>query len=298
MEKLSIGIDLGCTHIKAILVKEDGTVFKELREDTHEHNDQHWKNAVARIIKELQSGNQIKAIGLSAPGLANSTNTCIEFMPGRLPGLENFNWSDFTGERVYVLNDAHAALMAEAKFGIAKNLKHVVMLTLGTGVGGGILIDGKLYQGVSQMAGHLGHVTVDARDSVKDVTNMPGSLEDAIGNLTVKERTKGKFGTTWDLVKAYEAKDSFATEVWLSSIRKLAASIASFINVLSPELVIIGGGISKAEELLLKPLNDYLSQFEWRPGGKQTPIRLAHFSDLAGALGAAGFALSKINQKL
>ena len=298
MEKLSIGIDLGCTHIKAILVKEDGTVLKELREDTYEHNDQHWKTTVARIIKEFKSENQIKAIGLSAPGLANSTNTCIEFMPGRLPGLENFNWSDFTGERVYVLNDAHAALMAEAKFGIAKNLKHVVMLTLGTGVGGGILIDGKLYQGVAQMAGHLGHVTVDARDSAKDVTNMPGSLEDAIGNLTVKERTKGKFETTWDLVKAYEAKDSFATEVWLSSIRKLAASIASFINVLSPELVIIGGGISKAEELLLKPLNDYLSEFEWRPGGKQTPIRLAHFSDLAGALGSAGFALSKINQKL
>lgn len=298
MEKLSIGIDLGCTHIKAILVKEDGTVLKEHREDTQEHNDQHWKNAVARIIKEFKSTNQISAIGLSAPGLANATNTCIEFMPGRLPGLENFNWSDFTGERVYVLNDAHAALMAEAKFGVAKNLKHVVMLTLGTGVGGGILIDGKLYQGVSQMAGHLGHVTVHAEDSVKDVTNMPGSLEDAIGNLTIKERTNGKFETTWDLVKAYEAKDSFATDAWLSSIRKLAVSVASFINVLSPELVIIGGGISKAEELLLKPLNEYLTQFEWRPGGKQTPIRLAHFSDLAGALGAAGFALSKINQKL
>ncbi|HNV30365.1 MAG TPA: ROK family protein [Cyclobacteriaceae bacterium] len=298
MEKLSIGIDLGCTHIKAILVRKDGTVLKEHREDTEEHNDQHWKNAVDRIIKEFKSENQINAIGLSAPGLANATNTCIEFMPGRLPGLENFNWSDFTGDRIYVLNDAHAALMAEANFGVAKNLKHVVMLTLGTGVGGGILIDGNLYQGVGQMAGHLGHVTVDATNSVKDVTNMPGSLEDAIGNLTIKERTKGKFETTWDLVKAYEAKDSFATEVWLSSIRKLAVSIASFINVLSPELVIIGGGISKAEDLLLKPLNDYLNQFEWRPGGKHTPIRLAHFSDLAGALGAAGFALSKINQKL
>jgi glucokinase len=298
MEKLAIGIDLGCTHIKAILVDEDGTVLKEHREDTQEHNDQHWKNAVARIIKEFKSGNQISAIGLSAPGLANATNSCIEFMPGRLPGLENFNWSDFTGDQIYVLNDAHAALMAEAKFGVAKDLKHVVMLTLGTGVGGGILIDGKLYQGVGQMAGHLGHITVNAEDTAKDVTNMPGSLEDAIGNLTITQRTKGKFETTWDLVKAYESKDPFATEIWLTSIRKLAASIASFINVLSPELVIIGGGVSKAEDLLLRPLNEYLSQFEWRPGGKQTPIRLAHFSDLAGALGAAGFALSKINQKL
>jgi glucokinase len=298
MMRQAIGIDLGCTHIKAILVREDGTVLKEHREDTHEHNDKHWKNSVARIIHEFKSGNQINTIGLSAPGLANATNTCIQFMPGRLPGLENFNWTTFTGESVYVLNDAHAALMAESRFGVAKNLKHVVMLTLGTGVGGGILIDGKLYQGVGQMAGHLGHVTVYAEDSTKDVTNMPGSLEDAIGNLTIKERTEGKFETTWDLVKAYEANDAFATTVWLSSVRKLAASIASFVNVLSPELIIIGGGISKAENLLMSPLKEYLSQFEWRPGGKQTPIQIAHFSDLAGALGAAAFALSKVNQKL
>jgi len=297
MEKLAIGIDLGCTHIKALLIKEDGSIVKEVREDTNEHDDQHWKNEVAKIITEFkkQSGDKIKAIGLSAPGLANIDNTCIEYMPGRLPGLENFNWGDFANEKIFVLNDAHAALMAESRFGIAKNLKFVVMLTLGTGVGGGILIDGKLYQGVGQMAGHFGHTTVDALDVNKDVTNMPGSLEDAIGNLSIQKRSKGKFETSWDLVKAYEEGDVLATEIWLTSIKKLAASIASFVNILSPELIIIGGGISKAEELLLKPLNEYREQFEWRPGGKKIPVKLAQFSDLAGALGAAGFALSKTN---
>ncbi len=300
MEHSSIGIDLGCTHIKAILVTADGTLLKEIRQDTEEQNDQHWKNAIRQIIQQLkkESNKPVQAIGLSAPGLANSTNTCVEFMPGRLPGLENFNWSDFTGERIDVLNDAHAALMAELQFGAAKNCKHVVMLTLGTGVGGAISIDGKLYQGVSQMAGHLGHITVDALSSSKDVTNMPGSLEDAIGNLTIQERTQGKFNTTWDLVKAYEAKDPFATQVWLTSLRQLAVAMASLINVLSPELIVVGGGISKAGALLITPLQKYLSEFEWRPGGKQTPIKLARFSDLAGALGAAGFALSKINQRL
>jgi len=297
MEKFAIGIDLGCTHIKALLVKEDGSIVKEVRVDTNEHDDQHWKNEVAKIIKDFKqlSHTEIKAIGLSAPGLANADNTCIEYMPGRLPGLENFNWGDFANEKIFVLNDAHAALMAEARFGIAKNLKFVIMLTLGTGVGGGILIDGNLYQGVGQMAGHLGHVTVDALDLNKDVTNMPGSLEDAIGNLSIQKRSKGKFETTWDLVKAYEERDSFATEIWLTAVKKLAASIASFVNILSPELIIIGGGISKAEELLLKPLNEYREQFEWRPGGKHIPVKLAQFSDLAGALGAAGFALSKSN---
>jgi glucokinase len=144
------------------------------------------------------------------------------------------------------------------------------------------------------MAGHLGHTTVDALDDNKDVTNMPGSLEDAIGNLSIETRTKGKYKTTWDLVQAYQAGDAFAKEVWLASVRKLAAAIASFINILSPEVVIIGGGVSKADEILMQPLQKYLAEFEWRPGGKQTPIQLAHFSDLAGALGAAGFAFSKI----
>lgn len=296
--EVSIGIDLGCTHIKALLVNTEGIILKQSRIDTDEQNDAHWKQAIKKIIEDWRQEYKPVAIGLSAPGLANESNTCIQFMPGRLPGLENFNWSEFTGERVYVLNDAHAALMAEARFGAAKNLRHAVMLTLGTGVGGGILIDGKLYQGVGQMAGHLGHVTVDALDPVKDVTNMPGSLENAIGNLTIGLRSNGKFETTLEVVQRYEAGDPVATEIWLTSVRKLAAAVASFINIISPEVVIIGGGISKAEELLLKPLHQYLSEFEWQPGGKQTPIRSAQFSDLAGALGAAGFALSKINQRL
>ncbi|MCW5911404.1 MAG: ROK family protein [Cyclobacteriaceae bacterium] len=294
--ELAIGIDLGCTHIKAILVQADGTIVHEIRQDTDEQNDAHWKQSVKQIIQQLKQEARLPVtiIGLSAPGLANAANTCIEFMPGRLPGLENFNWSDYTGERIYVLNDAHAALMAEAQFGVAKNKKYAVMLTLGTGVGGGILIEGKLYQGVGQMAGHLGHVTVDAQDDKKDVTNMPGSLEDAIGNLSIEARSNGRFKTTWDLVEAYKAGDAFATQVWLASVRKLAAAIASFINILSPEVVIIGGGISKADEILMKPLQQHIAEFEWQPGGKQTSIQFAHFSDLAGALGAAGFALSKI----
>jgi glucokinase len=119
-------------------------------------------------------------------------------------------------------------------------------------------------------------------------------LEDAIGNLSIETRTKGKYKTTWDLVQAYQTGDAFATEVWLTSVRKLAAAIASFINILSPEVVIIGGGVSKADAVLMQPLQKYLAEFEWRPGDKQTSVQLAHFSDLAGALGAAGFAFSKI----
>lgn len=295
MQQLSIGIDLGCTNIKGVLIDMDGNILAQRRQETNEQDDQHWKSSVASMIKELQneSSTIVKNIGLSAPGLANADNTCITFMPGRLPGLENFNWSEFTGQQIFVLNDAHAALMAESAFGAAKGMQHAVLLTLGTGVGGGILINGQLYQGLSQMAGHLGHITVDAENPNMDVTNMPGSIEDAIGNLSISKRSMGKFNTTFELVAAYKKGESFASWLWLSSVRKLAICIASAINVLSPEAVIIGGGISLAGDDLIKPLQDFLDLYEWRPGDKKTPVKLAQFSDLAGAIGAAGFSLSK-----
>lgn len=295
MLQLSIGIDLGCTNIKGVLIDADGNILAQRRQETNEQDDQHWKGSVASIIKELQneSSTIVRNIGLSAPGLANADNTWIAFMPGRLPGLENFNWSEFTGQHIFVLNDAHAALMAEAAFGAARGMQHAVLLTLGTGVGGGILINGQLYQGLSQMAGHLGHITVDAENPNIDVTNMPGSIEDAIGNLSISKRSMGKFNTTFELVEAYKKGDSFASWLWLSSVRKLAICIASAINVLSPEAVIIGGGISLAGDDLIKPLQDFLDLYEWRPGNKKTPVKLAQFSDLAGAIGAAGFSLSK-----
>lgn len=292
-KKIAIGIDLGCTNIKSVVVDNDGNILGEARTETNEHDDQHWKNAIRTIIRDYKKSSAIDAIGLCAPGLADARNRCIAFMPGRLPGLENFNWSEFSGEEVIVLNDAHAALIAEASFGSARGLRHAILLTLGTGVGGGILIDGTLYQGLSQMAGHFGHSTVDSETHVLDVTNMPGSIEEAIGNLSIRQRSHGRFSTTSDLIEAFRSGDTFATWLWLSSVRKLAVTIASAINILSPEAVVIGGGIAQANESLMRPLRDFLDLYEWRPGGKKTTLKLARFSDLAGAIGAAGFALTK-----
>ena len=292
----AIGIDLGCTNIKGVLIDRDGTILKESKADTQEHDDKHWKKAVADMIAEFEkgSGGNVEAIGLSAPGLADPENKCISFMPGRMPGLENFDWTNLIKRKVFVLNDAHAAIMAEATFGAAKGLKHAALLSLGTGVGGAILINGQLYQGVFQMAGHIGHSTVDADTLSQDVTNMPGSIENAIGNLTLPERSYGRYTTTEDLVRDFRKGDHIATWIWLTSVRKLAVTIASINNILSPEAIILSGGIIQANDALLGPLRDFLSLYEWRPGGKQTPVKLALFSDRAGAIGAAGFALSKL----
>jgi glucokinase len=290
--RLSIGIDLGGTQIKAVAIDATGKVLHENYQPTNDGDDDVWKKSVSSAVKELQQ--ILKAgeitIGLSAPGLPNDSNTCIACMPGRMQGLENFNWTNFLHQPTYVLNDGVAALMAEAKFGVAKNKKNVVMLTLGTGVGGAILIDGKPYQGAMNKAGHVGHMVVNDEGDC-DVTGMPGSLEECIGNCTVEKRSKGKFNATHELIYAYRAGDVFAKEVWLKSVRQLGIALASLSNVLSPEMIVLGGGITQADKDLFEPLQVYMKQFEWQPQGNTTPIVKATYGSMAGAIGAASFAM-------
>lgn len=288
----SIGIDLGGTRIKGVLIETlTGTVRHQLITPTGDGDNANWQQAVADTAQALsqQATEPLQGIGLSAPGLPTLDNTAIACMPGRLQGLEGLDWSAYLGKPVRVLNDAHAALMAEARFGALKGVKHGLMLTLGTGVGGGLLLNGHLYQGFFQMAGHLGHITVNADSVHPDITNMPGGLEEAIGNVTVGRRSFGRYKSTHELVDGYRLGEPLATQVWLTSIRQLAVSLASLANAFSPEIIVLGGGIMQADRALLDPLQPFFDLFEWRPAGKKTTIRKAYFEDWAGAIGAAAF---------
>ncbi|MCS7338170.1 MAG: ROK family protein, partial [Verrucomicrobiae bacterium] len=218
----------------------------------------------------------------------------IEFQPGKLPGLERLDWTDVLDwpTPVPVLNDAHAALLGEAWQGAAAGCRHAILLTLGTGVGGAVLADGRLLTGAIGRAGHLGHVSIqDTPD--RSIFGTPGSLEAAIGNYTVGARSGGRFATTEALVEAYAQGDSHAAAVWLASVRALARAITSFINIFDPEVVIIGGGIARSGPLLFEPLNRFLDEMEWRPGGHRVRILPAALGEWAGVYGAARVALGK-----
>lgn len=292
----AIGIDLGGTRIKGVLIDEEGILLHEAMLDTKEENQQ-WKADVKNMYEELVSkSTHSLAVGLSAPGIPNKTNTAIEFLPDRLQGIEKFIWKEHLSAPTWVMNDAIAALSAEAAFGSAKDVDHAVLITIGTGVGGAILIDKKIYQGAFQKAGHIGHLSVDMEGD-PDICGMPGSLEEAIGNYSIAKRSNGKFGDTLEVLKAIEKNDRDAQKIWEKSIKALAVSIASLSNILSPEKVILAGGITKAGNNLMEPLLNYMDQFEWRAGGNQLKIELATFSDKAGAIGAAAYALSKTNTK-
>lgn len=294
MAHTAIGIDLGGTRIKAAVLDADGILVHQELSPTQDGTEATWKGNVKTIVAKLTAQMQLQdfVVGISAPGIPNKENTAIAFMPGRLEGLQNFDWASFLECKTWALNDAVAALMAETKAGASKEKQHVVLLTLGTGVGGAILIDGKPYQGFFQKAGHIGHISIDSGGE-QDITGMPGSLEDAIGNCTVHKRSLGRFVDTRELLQAYRQGDHFARWLWLSSVQKLSVGIASIVNVLSPECVVLGGGITEAGSDLFEPLESFLLLYEWRPGGNKTAIIKAHFGEAAGAIGAAHFALQK-----
>lgn len=294
---LYIGIDLGGTRIKGVAIDADGNVQHQTYTPTNDGEGEVWKAAIAKTVSDLKQKLNAENIpvGISAPGLPNKNNTAIGFMPGRLEGLENFIWSNYLQCPCYVLNDGVAALVAESKTGAAKESTNAVMVTLGTGVGGGLLINKQPYQGSFNKAGHIGHTVVDSNGDC-DVTGMPGSLEECIGNCTVEKRSKGKFTSTKDLIDAATNGNDEAKHIWHTSIKKLALALASASNFISPDTIVIGGGIAEANDDLFIPLNEWFDKYEWQPGGIRPVIVKAVHADLAGAIGAACFAKEKFNE--
>lgn len=293
----SIGVDLGGTNIKIVVVSNDGELLDYQTFDTADAEGS-WAQTIKENLNriQVQRGQGPCHIGIASPGLASKDGRYIAHMQGRLNGLEGFVWSDFLDSRspVFVLNDAHAALLGELWQGAAKGYSNVILLTLGTGVGGAVLADGRLLKGHIGRAGHLGHITVNS-DGNADIVGTPGSLEEMIGNYNLFERSNGRFDSTRKLVEAHQHGDNEATSVWLRSVFHLAAAIASFINAFDPEIVIIGGGIAQAGPALFEPLANYLKKFEWRPMNHSVPVISASLGDKAGAIGAAYHAILQAN---
>lgn len=294
MDMKSVGIDLGGTNLKLVLIDAEGKLLQAEQYPTQDADFSDWRDMVIQRVRRLTVSlpNEKFTMGLSAPGLADEKNESIAFMPGRLAGLEHFNWTAALGHDCPVINDAHAALIAESCFGAGRGCRHLVMLTLGTGIGGALLINGELHQGLMGRAGHLGHISMFENQHL-DITQTPGSLEFALGNVYLSDRSYGKYKEAEQLIKDYRAGKPLASLVWLGMMRDLARGIISLVNAFAPEKVILGGGLTQANDDVFKPLQEFIDLFEWRPSGLQTPVVKARFETYSGAIGAAAFALQK-----
>ena len=287
----AIGLDIGGTVIKGVRVDASGGV-------------QHMETGVAspersvlvaevrRVLDLLRADAGAPALGLAMAGLPHRDGRSTQYCPGGKLDVEGLDWQTALAwpSPPALLNDAHAALLGECWVGAARDCRHVVMLTLGTGVGGAVLADGRLLRGARGRAGHLGHVSVTASPE-RGIVGTPGTLEDAIGEQTVTQRTAGRAATTAALVDEVRRGTPWAVEAWTTSVRTLSRAVASIINAFDPEVVVVGGGIAQAGATLFDPLREALAQDEWRLGGEQVPIVPATLGAMAGAIGAARAAI-------
>ena len=294
-----IGLDVGGTNIKCVAFNPKGKVLAEETRPTADDGTKSWLDRARDVAKKVLSQFPADArVGVAAPGLPARDCRSIATMPERLHGLENLNWQKWLGLKtpVSVFNDGQAALLAESWLGAAKGATNVLLLTLGTGVGGAAIVDGRLLRGHIGRAGHVGHFCLDP-DGPLDIVNTPGSLEDAIGEHTIQARSNRQFRSTRELVAAFESGSAEAHEIWLRSVKALGAALGSLINIFDPEMVVVGGGIADANDSLFVPLRATLDKFEWRPRGQAVKLVKAKLGHIAGAAGAAYGALLQTQKK-
>lgn len=306
MKPYVVGFDLGGTYLKGAVLNKNQEVMDtffcpdEEGKTIRDMDQFDWKKLMNRHLSFLRKtyGDMPNAIGVCSAGIPLRDHSVIGHMPQRLTEIQGLNWAElleYPG-KTYVINDAKAAFIFELQDAALRDVENIMMLTLGTGVGGAMKVDGHILEGAIGRAGHLGNISVDA-DGPLALTGIPGGLDNLVGNCQLAERTHGLYTDYIALERDYVAQNPIATEYWLRMIKHLAVGIAGLVNVLDPEIVIIGGGIANAGKNLFNPLQSYLDLYEWRPYGKGVKIIRARGGDFSGAIGTALFVSKKIGSK-
>ncbi|MBO5869938.1 MAG: ROK family protein [Clostridia bacterium] len=309
-----LGIDLGGMSIKAGVCDDNGKI---LIKDTcptvrDEDGDRIITDMAKLCLKVINDANltvdDIEYAGIASPGSADNEKGIIIYA-STMPFL-NYpiaqKLSELTGiKKIYIDNDANAAAKGEATYGAAKGYKHSLFITIGTGVGGGIIIDGKVYSGFNFSGAELGHIVI-VKDGEDCSCGRRGCLECYASATGLIKQTKEKMledkeSALWKVVNgdidavngktvfdAMLEKDQSAFEVYNKYIEYLASGITTFINIFQPEVLSIGGGISKQGEKLIAPIREIVEREQYsRFCEKKTIIKVAELGNDAGIIGAA-----------
>lgn len=314
-----LGIDLGGTNIAAGIVNDKYEIVKKKSTPTLANRD---GKLIIKDMAELCRGliadcgltlDDIAYAGIATPGTANSDTGVVEYA-NNLP-FKNFPIADLLKEylgvsKVYIENDANAAAKAEAIAGAARGTKFSVMITLGTGLGGGIVLDGKVYSGFNHAGAELGHVVIE-KDGKQCSCGRRGCWETyssatGLTNMTkehvLKARQEGRKTAIEDLIggnidncnarvafAAMKQGDEVGKEIVDEYISYLASGIASIINIFQPNVLSIGGGVCGEKDYLLVPLKEAVFEQTYTKTGvsPQTEIKIAELGNDAGIVGAA-----------
>ncbi|MGB8169458.1 MAG: ROK family protein [Chthoniobacteraceae bacterium] len=265
----SIGIDFGGTTIKSGLVLAGEILERGEPIDTQALGDpRHIVDALVDLVKRLaEHATPPVAIGIGVPGLVDNTTGIVHELTN-VVGWDEVPLRKILHERtglpVTIANDAKAMTYGEWKYGAARNARNVVCITVGTGVGGALILDGRLYLGSNFAAGEIGHMSIDYRGRPGPYGNF-GGLEEYIGNHQIATRAAERYQAAGRdltveqcsprrLTEMANAGDPIAKQMWEDLGDELGAALASVVWIVNPDTIVIGGGVAKAGELLFDPV--------------------------------------------
>ena len=312
LQRLAIGIDIGGTNVKAGVVDEDGVVLEHAITDTPSTSPTAVENTIATLVRDLASRHLVMAVGIGAAGFVDVTRSTVLFAPHLAWRHEPLR--DAVHRRVgfstLVENDANAAAWAEWRFGAGQNENELVCITLGTGIGGGMVFGGQLHRGTSGIGGEFGHMQVvkdghwcecgnrgcweqyasanalvrDAKELMQARSPRAQALLDRVGGDP--EAITGMIVTEVAL-----SGDAAAIELLAGMGDWLGVGIANLAAALDPGVFVIGGGVSDARELLITPaVEAYRRTLTGRGYRPEARIVRAHLGNEAGLVGAADLA--------
>jgi glucokinase len=309
--RVVIGVDLGGTNLRTALLSSEGEIFGRSKEATYSADG--WKKVVQRLVENIerqkeiafQQGLSVAAIGVGAPGVIQVDKGIVVKSPN-FPDWNNLPLKDelekVLGLPVAVENDANAAALGEQWRGAGRGIGSMILLTLGTGVGGGIVLNRQIWHGADGMAGEVGHMTI-IPDGRKCGCGNTGCLEmyASARGIVQSYRDAGGFPetvnqsevTSADVYKAARSGDLRAIEVMQDMGRMLGIGIANLINIFNPEMVVIGGGVKDAWPLFIDSARTEIKKRAFEVPASRTEIVPSKLGDDAGMIGAAAVALQK-----
>ncbi len=307
----AVGIDFGGTSIKSALVQGAQVVRRAEPINPQSATAAQTLDAMERAIRELCADLPgIVPVGIGLPGFVDSVHGVVHGL-SNVPGWDEVAVSAILSERlrvpVILENDANAMAYGEWKYGAAASSTHAVCITLGTGVGGGLILDGKLFRGAQLAAGEPGQMSIDFRGPSGPYGNL-GCLEMYVGNHQISVRALEAYhaaGTTpptpectpRDLDAAARTGCPVAQKIWSEVGNELGAALANIVWMLNPEVIVIGGGIAKAEDILFPHIKKSLWSRCSHVVTDHLKIVPAALGNDAGAIGCAALALAASDAK-
>src|SRR5438067_1087920 len=287
----AIGVDLGGTKILAGIVDRDGAVESRRELPTPLDSQDELLGGLARAVEDVLS-DDVAAIGFGIPSTIDQrSGKAVTSVNIPLADLDLRAWMrERFGLPVGIDNDANAATLAEWAHGAGRGTRHMVMLTLGTGVGGGLILDGKPYRGAVGAGAELGHMVIDLDGPpCQGSCTGRGHLESLASGRAATIAAREVFGPAVDahrLVRLAQEGDASAIELLATLGHRLGVAIGSLVNIFNPELVVIGGGFAAAGDFLLGPAREAIQREALLPGRDLVRVVRAELGTAAGLVGA------------